>query len=173
VEGETLGYYRCSLFPAPGPVAAVARSSRAHPANGPSAWASMYFRNPLHLCRAAPLERRSSQGRPGPLQPCGYDLVAAHAWPALGIAVLTTLAVARQDWPESLHWDWGRKSLGLAFTAPDDFRLMALCRQSIWEAAVVTLCKDHVALLALRALTAPKSAFSSGTQCQSQPFRAG
>jgi hypothetical protein len=62
-------------------------------------------------------------------------------------AMLTTLAVPRQDWPESLHWDWGRKGLGLAFTAPDDFRVMALCRQSIWEAAVVTLCKNHVALL--------------------------
>jgi hypothetical protein len=61
---------------------------------------------------------------------------------------LTTLAVPPQSRPESLHWDWGRKSLPLAFRDPDDFRIMAVGRQTVWEAAVVTLCKNQVALLA-------------------------
>ncbi len=61
---------------------------------------------------------------------------------------LTALVVPRQSWPESLHWDWGRKSLRLAFGDPDDFRIMALRRQTVWEAAAVTLCKNQVGQLA-------------------------
>jgi hypothetical protein len=60
-------------------------------------------------------------------------------------AKLTTLGVARSNWPESLHWDWGRKGLGLALGAPDDYRVMAIRRQAIWEGAIVTRCKNHIA----------------------------
>ena len=63
-------------------------------------------------------------------------------------STLKNLGIARKDWPESLHWDWGRKSLQLAFGDPDDFRVMAIRRQTIWEAAIVTLCKNHVTLMA-------------------------
>lgn len=63
-------------------------------------------------------------------------------------AKLRALGVARKDWPESLWWDWGMKSVRLAFGDPNDFRIMALRRQAVWEAAMVTRSKNHVALLA-------------------------
>lgn len=58
---------------------------------------------------------------------------------------LTKLGITRGDWPESLHWNWERKSLRLAFADPDDFRVMAIRRQTNWEGAIVTRCKNHVA----------------------------
>jgi hypothetical protein len=62
---------------------------------------------------------------------------------------LRALGVGREKWPESLHWDWGRKSLSLALLGdPDDFRVMGLRRQTVWEAAMVTRCRDHAAALA-------------------------
>jgi hypothetical protein len=61
---------------------------------------------------------------------------------------LTNFAVPRQKWPESLHWDWGRKGVGLALTAPDDYRVMAICSQATWEGVVITRCKNHVAMVA-------------------------
>ena len=61
---------------------------------------------------------------------------------------LNTLGIAQKDRPESPHWDWGRKSIALMFSDPDDFRIMAIRRQTIWEAAIITLCKNHFALLA-------------------------
>lgn len=63
-------------------------------------------------------------------------------------AKLQAAGIPRGSWPESLHWDWGRKSLRLTFGDPDDFRIMALRRQAVWEAAVVTLCKNQLASLA-------------------------
>ena len=59
---------------------------------------------------------------------------------------LRALRVAREKWPQSLHWDWGRKGLQLALGDPDDFRVMAIRRQRTWEAAMVTLCKNQVTL---------------------------
>ena len=63
-------------------------------------------------------------------------------------AKLTELGVARDQWPQSLHWDWGRKGVALVFEAPDDYRVMAVRRHATWEAALVTRSKDHVALMA-------------------------
>ncbi len=51
-------------------------------------------------------------------------------------------------WPQSLHWNWAHKSLSLSFGDPDDHRVMAIRRQTFWEAAMVTLCKGHHARLA-------------------------
>ena len=61
---------------------------------------------------------------------------------------LENLGIAQKNWPESLHWDWGRKSVVLAFGDADDFRIMGIRRHTIWEAAIVTLCKNHLALVA-------------------------
>jgi hypothetical protein len=63
-------------------------------------------------------------------------------------AKLKVSGTGHNEWPESLHWDWGRKGLRLALGDADDFRIMAIRRQAIWEAVVVTLCKNHFALLA-------------------------
>jgi hypothetical protein len=51
-------------------------------------------------------------------------------------------------WPQSLHWDWSRKSLMLTFGDPDDFRIFGVMRESVWEGAMVTLRKSRVARLA-------------------------
>lgn len=61
---------------------------------------------------------------------------------------LRSLDIDQTDWPESLHWDWSRKAIRLLFGAPDDFRIMAVRRQTIWEGALITLCKNQVALMA-------------------------
>ncbi len=57
-------------------------------------------------------------------------------------AIRTALRAARVPstaWPESLHWDWGRKGLGLtAGRDPADVRAMGIRRQGWWEAAMVT-----------------------------------
>ena len=60
---------------------------------------------------------------------------------------LKNLGIVQRDWPESLHWDWGRKSVVLAFGDADDFRIMGIRRHTIWEAAIVTLCQNHLALV--------------------------
>jgi hypothetical protein len=63
-------------------------------------------------------------------------------------AKLKAAGIAIESWPQSLHWDWGRKSLGLAFGGdPQDFRVMAIRRQAVWEGAIVTLSKGHWAQL--------------------------
>lgn len=56
--------------------------------------------------------------------------------------------IPRPDWPQSLHWDWGRKSLQLTLhRGSAESRIMAIRRQAAWEAAMVTLCGAHSALL--------------------------
>lgn len=61
---------------------------------------------------------------------------------------LKALGVGFEDWPESLHWDWGRKGVRLALADVEDFRVMGIRRQTTWEAMIVTLCKNHFAFLA-------------------------
>ena len=57
---------------------------------------------------------------------------------------LNAANVPREDWPQSLHWDWGRKSLRLVFGGdPDDYRIMGIRRQTTWEAAMESLCKGY------------------------------
>lgn len=64
-------------------------------------------------------------------------------------AKLRAANVPRELWPQSLHWDWAQKSIRLAIGGdPDDYRIMAIKRQTAWEAAMVTLTKNHVARLA-------------------------
>lgn len=61
---------------------------------------------------------------------------------------LRAAGVPSDEWPESLHWDWGRKSLGLLLGDPDDYRIMAIQREAVWEAATVTLCKKRFSCVA-------------------------
>ncbi len=60
---------------------------------------------------------------------------------------LRTSGISVQDWPESLHWDWARKSLRLAFRDPNDFRLMAICHNNVYQGVIITLRKGHRASL--------------------------
>ena len=57
--------------------------------------------------------------------------------------------VPRAQQPQSLHWDWGEKSLLLSlFKKPDSFRVFALRRQAAWEGAMVTLRGEVLTRLA-------------------------
>ena len=50
--------------------------------------------------------------------------------------------------PESLHWDWARKGLSLAFGNPAEFSIKAVRRQATWEGVALTRFKGHAAELA-------------------------
>jgi len=60
---------------------------------------------------------------------------------------LKKLEVARDQWPQSLHWDWARKSVGLAFRGASNFRVMGLRRQTFWQAAMLTVSTGYVSQL--------------------------
>jgi hypothetical protein len=53
---------------------------------------------------------------------------------------LRTTNVPRSEWPQSLHWDWSRKSLQLTLggTSNDTFRLFGIRCQDSWEALMLT-----------------------------------
>jgi hypothetical protein len=61
---------------------------------------------------------------------------------------LRDAAVSFKHWPQSLHWDWSRKSLTLSFGDQEDFRIFGVVRDSVWEGAMVTFRKSHTARLA-------------------------
>jgi hypothetical protein len=62
---------------------------------------------------------------------------------------LRAASIAPPGWPQSLHWDWGNKSLFLSlFRMPETYRVFGLRRQTLWEGAMVTLKDEAVARLA-------------------------
>jgi hypothetical protein len=49
------------------------------------------------------------------------------------------------QWPQSLHWNWGDKSLLLSlFKKPHSYRIFGLRRHTVWEGAMVTLLGEAV-----------------------------
>lgn len=61
---------------------------------------------------------------------------------------LRAAGLPEAQWPESLHWNWGTKSVLLSLLRrPDEFRVFAIQRQAVWEGAMVTLKGTDVARL--------------------------
>jgi hypothetical protein len=61
---------------------------------------------------------------------------------------LRNASVPVNQWPQSLHWDWSRKSIQLSLGGdPDDCRIFGIRRLTVWEGAMLTQRKNRMAKL--------------------------
>jgi hypothetical protein len=61
------------------------------------------------------------------------------------LAELTRRNVPRHEWPESLHWDWGRKAVELKLLEATGFGIVC---EDTWQGVMLTRLASHVTRLA-------------------------